>query len=448
MKIAKIGFLGAVALMLAISSSVSAQTAKPRPLPQGAYAKNVEFVSFTDVGGHIPFKMSIQQANGHWYMYAGAQNDRGWAVLDITNPSDPSVVNWIPGPKNTRTVQVDIADGKMITGLERSQGGGDTDPSKPWDDGVLIWSLADPIHPTLLGQYHTGGLGTHRNGYYGGKYMYLAAGVNGYSGNIFVIVDISDPAHPVEVSRWAPPELKLADPNALNTAWPHGHGLHGPPEIVGNLAYLGFDNKMVILDISDVRNPKEVSELSFDPPFHMLFAVHTVLPFPSRKIVETNSEGFCGDGPSQASLIDVSDPAKPQVLSYFPVPVPPPGAPYRDFCERSPGFGAHNVNMLFHNPSIDHADNIIYMTYTNAGLRVFDISDARLPKEIGYFIPPNTTKKELFGPNGKPPVSNGAEVVVDTRGYIYMSDRSQGIWILKYTGPMPGPAIPVHPDKK
>jgi hypothetical protein len=38
-------------------------------------------------------------------------------------------------------------------------------------------------------------------------------------------------------------------------------------------------------------------------------------------------------------------------------------------------------------------------------------------------------------------------VIVDTRGYIYMSDRSQGIWILRYTGPMPGPAIPVHPKR-
>jgi hypothetical protein len=418
-------------LLVAMCASAAGQNPKSRPLPKGAYAKNVEFVSFTDVNGHIPFKMSIQVVNGKWYMYAGAQNDRGWSVLDITNPADTAFLNWIPGPKNTRTVQVDIADGKMITGLERSQGGGDTDPSAPWDDGFLIWSLADPVHPELLGHYHTGGLGTHRNGYYGGKYVHLAAGVNGYSGNIYVIVDISDPKHPVEVSRWALPELKLADPNALNTAWPHGHGLHGPPVIVGNLAYLGFDNKMVILDISDVKNPKEVSELTFDPPYHMLFAVHTVLPFPSRQIVETNSEGVCVDGPSQASLIDVADPAKPKILSFFPVPVPPPGAPYRDFCERSRSFGIHNINMLFHNPNIDHADNIAYTTWTNAGLQIFDISDADRVAKPGQ--PPVT-----------PGSSNGAEVVVDTRGYIYMSDRSQGIWVLRYTGPKPGPAIPVH----
>lgn len=434
------------AVLLAISycaSSTPAQQAATRPLPPGAYAKNVEYVSFTSVDGHIPFKMSIQQVGAKWYMYAGAQNDRGWAVIDITDPADPTVLNWIPGPKNTRTGQVDIADGKMVTGLERSQSGGDTDPSKPWEAGFILWSLADPVHPQKIGQYDTGGLGTHRNGYYGGKYVHLAAGVNGYSGNIYVIVDISDPAHPVEVSRWALPELKLADPNALNTAWPHGHGLHGPPVVEGNLVYLGFDNKMVILDISDIKHPKEVSELQFDPPYHLLFAVHTVRPFPTRKIVETNSEGGCEDGPSQASLIDVADPAHPKILSFLPVPIPPPDAPYRDFCERSNGFGAHNVNMLFHNPAVDHSDNILYMTYTNAGLQVFDISDARLPKIIGYFVPPDP-KSKPGGPPVKAGSSNGADVIVDTRGYIYMSDRSQGIWILRYTGPKPGPAIPVH----
>src|SRR6185369_17756456 len=116
MKQATIRFLGVLVLVVAVCASGSAQNPKSRPLPKGAYAKNVEFVSFTDVNGRIPFKMSIQVVNGKWYMYAGAQNDRSWSVLDITNPADTAFLNWIPGPKNTRTVQVDIADGKMITG--------------------------------------------------------------------------------------------------------------------------------------------------------------------------------------------------------------------------------------------------------------------------------------------------------------------------------------------
>jgi hypothetical protein len=448
MRHAKIGFWTAVALLVAASVPASAQRARPRPLPPGAFGKNVEVIGYSNENGHVPFKLSIQQANGRWYLYTASLYDRGWSILDVTDPADPTVVNWVPGPPNTFTVQVDIADGKMITALERSQFGGDTDHSKPWDDGVMIWSLADPVHPKLLGQWKTGGgLGTHRDGYYGGRYVHLAAGMRGYSGNIYVIVDISDPAHPVEVSRWALPELKLPDPNAQNTAFPHGAGLHGPPVPVGNLVYLPYGKKFVILDISDIKHPKELSEITFNPPFDLGLAVHTVLPFPNRKIVETNSEPFGGcstQGPSQVSLIDVADPTKPKILSFLPAPQTPPGAPYRDFCEKGGSFGSHNVNMLFHNPFVDHSDNILYLTYFSAGLRIFDISNAYQPREIGYFIPPDPTKPAQGAPPARKLVSTAADVLVDTRGYIYLSDTAQGLWILRYTGPKPGPSIPVH----
>ena len=416
--------------------------------PTGSYTKNVEFVSYSNVNGHIPFKLSIQQVKDHWYLYTASLYDRGWGILDVTDPTKPSVVNWIPGPANTFTVQVDIAEGKMITALERSQFGGDTDHSKPWDEGVLIWSVEDPVHPDLLGHFKTGGLGTHRDGYYGGRYVHLRpAGADGFAGNIYVIADISDPAHPVEVSRWWLPEQKLADPNAPNTAFPHGAGLHGPPVVVGNLAYLPYGKKFVILDINDVRHPKEVSEVTFDPPFHLGLAVHTVLPFPRRKIVETNSETFqgaCGDSPSQVSLIDVADPAQPKILSFLPAPVVPPGAPYADFCHKGGSFGSHNVNMLFHNPSVDHSDNILYLTYFNAGLRIYDISNAFQPQEIGYFIPPDPRERGHGVPTTSKLISTAADVLVDTRGYIYLSDSAQGLFILRYTGPKPRPSIPVH----
>jgi len=71
--------------------------------------------------------------------------------------------------------------------------GGDTDPNAPWDDGIVIWSLKDPVHPMRLGQWKTGGLGTHRNGYFGGRYVHTAAAVRGYFGQIYVIVDIEYP---------------------------------------------------------------------------------------------------------------------------------------------------------------------------------------------------------------------------------------------------------------
>jgi hypothetical protein len=179
----------------------------------------------------------------------------------------------------------------------------------------------------------------------------------------------------------------------------------------------------------------------------MGLAVHTVLPFPKRKIVETNSEPFGGcdtQSPSQVSLIDVANPAKPHILSFLPAPITPPGAPYRDFCAKGGSFGSHNVNMLFHNPFVDDSDNILYLTYFSAGLRIYDISDAHQPREIGYYIPPDPLKKGNGIPGDRKPVSTAADVLVDKRGYIYLSDSTQGISVLRYTGPKPGPSLPLH----
>src|SRR4026209_196430 len=132
-------------IALAVAAiAIHAQTRQqPRPLPQGSYAQNVEYVGFTNLNGHLPFKIDIQQVNGRWYMYAGAQTDRGWSILEVTDPANPKVLNWLPGPKNTRSGELDIADGKLITAAERSQMGGDTDEKAPRDDGNGIWSLAE-----------------------------------------------------------------------------------------------------------------------------------------------------------------------------------------------------------------------------------------------------------------------------------------------------------------
>jgi hypothetical protein len=77
---------------------------------------------------------------------------------------------------------------------------------------------------------------------------------------------------------------------------------------------------------------------------------------------------------------------------------------------------------------------LIYLTYFNAGLRVFNIKDPVSPTETGWFIPP--APLERYGP--QPPndlVQQSEDVLVDTRGYIYLDDKHWGLFILRYTGP-------------
>jgi hypothetical protein len=424
----------AALVVLSFALSSAAQGFPQKGIASGASAKNVRVVGYNNLNGRPAFKLAIQEAGGRWYLYMGHLWDRGWSIMDVTDPTKPQIVKFIPGPTNTWTIQMEVDQGKMITALEQIPAGWGGVIGAPNDEGVLIWDVAtDPVNPRLLGQFKTGGTGTHRDFYAGGPYVHLAAGMPGYVGNIYVIIDISDPAHPTEVGRWWVPGQYVAGGEKPTPTV----SLHGPPYVEGNLAYLSYGSAgMVILDISNVRNPTLVSQFSFSPPFVSLFGVHSVVPMTTRKLAITNSEAIaeeCKEALNEAAIVDISNVKSPTLLSVLPVPVPPPGLPYDNFCQRGGRFGPHNQNHHRHSEFTQHSDNLVYLTYFNAGLRILDISDPRLPHEVGYFLPPNPTQR--YGPYPVDKlVSQTEDVLVDARGYIYITDKNEGIWILQYMG--------------
>ena len=425
--------LASAALALAVPPAFT-QTA-PSNFPQGYAASNFEVVAYSETGGRPGFKMAIREVNGRWYMYMGHLWHRGWTILDVTDPKKPEVLKFVAGPGNTWSIQMDLHDNIMITGLEQVSRRWGGDPSKPHDEGFLIWDISDPVNPKKLGQWKTGGRGTHRNGYPGGRYVYAAAALPGYQDELLVIVDISDPANPTEVARCSAPGQHVAAGEKPED----GMQLHGPAIVEGNRAYLEYGAAgMLILDISDSTKPRQVGHLDFTGPFDGGIPVHSILPIKSRNLVWVNSEAIaedCREGLGQASLIDISDETRPRLLSIMPVPAPPPGAKYRDFCEKGARFGPHNINHLQHHPDVQKQDSLMYLTYFNAGLRVYDISNPRLPKEAGYFIPPDPVKR--YGPVPDKLVEQTEDVLVDRRGYVYITNKNQGLWVLRYTGPRP-----------
>ncbi len=42
----------------------------------------------------------------------------------------------------------------------------------------------------------------------------------------------------------------------------------------------------------------------------------------------------------------------------------------------------HNVNQEFHLPELEKPGNLVYAAYFNAGLRIFDIGNPRIPTEV------------------------------------------------------------------
>ena len=420
-------------LFISASLCAIAGFAAADPIPLGGRGHNIEPIGYTDAAGASPFKMTLLQNGDQWLMYTSNLFHRGWAIFDVTDPTDPRMLKFIEGAPNTASWQIDVANGLMITsydGLSQTWGGDPGAPSAP--EAVVIWSLEDPLNPRRIGSFTTGG-GTHRNIYPGGRYMHLASGLPGYRGDVYQIVDISDPTSPVEAGRFVTEGLSESDPASYDLG-----RLHGPAQIRGNLAFLPFGGAgFIIADVADPANVREISRLDFGPlfgPTHL--SVHTSMPYLERGLAIVNGEAIaeeCNEPLNFAGLVDISDFEQPRLIANFPLPQPPEGEPADYFCTHGGRFGPHNQNELQHNPLVKKQDDLVYLTWFNGGLRIYDISTPRNPQEVGWFLPPDPRQRRGVLPRGALALQS-EDVLVDIRGNIFVSHKNQGIWVLRYTG--------------
>jgi hypothetical protein len=130
--------------------------------------------------------------------------------------------------------------------------------------------------------------------------------------------------------------------------------------------------------------------------------------------------------------VDVTVPARPQVISSYQVPEEP-----GDFCNRGGRFGAHASHE--HRGPIYYG-KIMFFSWFNAGVRAVDIRDPYRPTEIGFYIPattPNTAQRcvTIRGAQTCKVAIQTNNVEVDDRGYISAVDRANtGLHILELTG--------------
>lgn len=416
--------------------------------------RNVSFVGFHDLAGRPAFKIAVHEVDGRWYLYLADFWHSGWTILDVTDPADPTFVRHVEGPDNTLTLQVQVADGLLVTSLEQPRvrdpanatdhGLPAYDPEAPYEAGAYVWDVAsDPTDPRLLGQYESGGTGTHRNYYNGGDYAYMCAGPEGFDGKCLAVVDLSDPTDPEEVARWWWPG-QAPDEEADERYY-----CHGPAYRRGDRLYLSYGSVgALILDVSDETDPQLCSRLDFGD-FGSWLGTHSAIPVPDRDLMVVNSEAinegapFDDDGEplNYAVVVDVSDdrdPAfegkrqiGPRIVSWLPAPTPEPDAPYDTYYERPGRFGPHNQHHFREGRPRLKTDEYLFMTYFNAGLRVFDISDPLRPTEAGHYVAADPDERVGTPRPGSGLVSTFEDVVVDERGYVYCTDPQQGLFVLE-----------------
>jgi hypothetical protein len=207
-----------------------------------------------------------------------------------------------------------------------------------------------------------------------------------------------------EYNKWI--WSKLVPPKVVADQTPFA-GLHGPVYVPkkledgGNRGYGAFGcNGFIILDLSDPTHQKEIGRFEPPPQYSgMGIAFHTIYcGILERGFVLTNGEttnSDCNQIYLPNWVIDIRDEEHPVPVAQLPRPVPPPGAPYRDFCFKRGRFGAHNPPHL-KAPGKPRQEFIAY-SYFIAGLRCYDIGDLTKPEEVAYFIPPQGGDLKKFG---------------------------------------------------
>jgi hypothetical protein len=413
--------------------------------PQPDYARNMRLVGHCDQGGR-PDGVQIMVHRG--YAYIGHMFSQGFSVIDVRDPKNPRAVNYLAAPPGTWNIHLQAHDDLLLVvnakdmfaaaefADERAYYRGQlgsvvgtaqaTAARRDWTAGLAVYDISRPAAPRRIGFMPVDGGGIHRIWYVGGRWAYVSALLDGFTDYIFMTVDMTDPAKPRAAGRYWIPGMNLAA--GETPAWPAASrcGLHHAV-VNGDTAYAAWrDAGMVVLDIADRENPKLIVHRNWCPPFGG--GTHNCLPLPDRQLLVVLDEAVLDHQEDGLKLIWIFDnrvPANPVSIATFPTPAE------ADYAAKGGHFGPHNLHE--NRPGSFVSSELIFTTYQNAGVRVFDIRDQYRPSEVGAWVPPAPARMMDHRPK-RDRVIQSADVFVDSGGLIYSTDYNAGLFILEYGG--------------
>jgi hypothetical protein len=338
------------------------------------------------------------------YAYVGHMDPpHGTSIIDVRDPKHPKLVSQLEVPEGIHSHKVRVSGDVMLVNYERYGG------NKEAQGGLKIFDISNKAAPREIAFFKAAGKGVHRFTF-DGKYAYISPVMEGYVGNIVMILDLKDPAKPEEVGRWWMPGQWVGGgetPTWEGTA----HRCHHPMRKGDRLYVSYWHGGLVILDISDMSRPKMLSHLDWSPPYPA--PTHTTLPMPwkimDRDIMVVTDEEAQKLAPTPQAffwVVDITEERRPTPIATFMLP---------DGTRTAGRFGAHQPAEQLHG-------NILYVTWFSGGLRAIDISNPYLPKEVGFYVP-------LPGKGQKSVQSN--DVFHRKDGMLFLIDRLDGLEILE-----------------
>jgi len=413
-------------------------------LPRPDFARRMRIVGHSDQGGR-PDGMQLMVHRGHAYvahMFSG-----GFSVLDVRDARNPRPLTYVAAPQNTWSIHLQTHDDLLLVihakdmfgasefaderayysgALGRTVGTAEAKRAQDWSAGLAVYDISAPAEPKRIGFMPVAGGGIHRLWYTGGRWAYASVLLDGFTDYIFMTVDMSDPAHPREAGRWWIPGMNLAAGETPNWEASRRYGLHHAI-VHGDTAYAAWrDAGMVVLDVADRAQPKLVVHRNWSPPFGG--GTHNCLPLPERDLLVVLDEAVLdhqADGLKLIWLFDNRARDNPVSIATCPTPAE------ADYRSKGGHFGPHNIHE--NRPGSFVSAQLVFATYQNAGIRVFDISDAYAPKEVGALVPPAPARMMDKRPN-RARVIQSADVFVDAAGIVYATDYNGGLSIIEFDG--------------
>ncbi|HEY3845924.1 MAG TPA: hypothetical protein VGL95_02280 [Acetobacteraceae bacterium] len=349
------------------------------------------------------------------YAYLGHMDPpHGTSVVDVSDPRHPRIVWETDIPTGLHSHKVRVGNGVMVVNREGHRGGKHPDGDFV---GLRIFDIADPRQPREVCRWASGGMGVHRFTF-DGRYAYISPEVEGYVGNIVMILDLADPAHPQEVGRWWMPGQWTA--GGETPTWKgRNHRCHHPIRRGDRLYVSYWYGGGVILDISDLSKPHMVSSFDWSPPFG--WPTHSLVPIDAPiaghrwmlvadEHVQPMDTALSPELPAMVWMVDITDETRPIPVGTFQLPelVGKP-SPLMTGC---------------HQPVETITGTEVPAAWFASGLRVIDIANPLAMRQAAWWMPD--------APSGAQRVCSN-DVFVDARGLIYLVDRNRGLSILERT---------------
>jgi hypothetical protein len=265
----------------------------------------------------------------------GSYFARGAWIYDVSNPDNPVLkAHYNPG-NNQQFLEAVVVGNRAYFGSGNN--GGD-------NGGVHIVDISNPSNPVLLGRSSSanGGYDTVHEMFVEGNYLYINS--NATANRILKVINVSNPAQP-QLTR---------DINPNNSGWVHGLF------VKNNRLYLSGFSGTGLTEIYDVTN------IGTEAPL-LLGQVVTGTSTHSTWVSEDNNWMFvCReffDG--ELRVYNISNPAQPQLVKII----------------KAADIGVNGIAP--HNPVVK--GNRLYVSWYQAGVQVFDITNPAEPKRIGQY---------------------------------------------------------------